>query len=228
MRDLSRQLQQGLLPRDAPGVLGYDIAAGTSQRENGHGSSIWDWLKLPDDRFALVTMDVAPGSFPAAHHLAMVRAFLRELRAEAPGLDSLMRRVNTAISRTAALGMASHVECGVLALGSDSVSQLSAGSVPGGVIRREGTMEEFPSYGPPLGLLDGFHYGAIDYPVRAGDVVVALSHGAKGLLRGAADVVAELHGQPGAEVVAKLQKAIGKSGRPGDAREISVLFARKH
>ena len=86
----------------------------------------------------------------------------------------------------------------------------------------------FPSHGPPLGLMDGFRYGSVEVPLRAGDVTVVLSHGAKGLLRGAADVVAELHGKPAGEVVSKLQTAIKKAGIGQDQREVSILFARKH
>jgi len=227
LRELSRRLQQALLPRNAPSLQGYDIAAGTTQEAEGHGSSAWDWFVLPDGRPALITLDVSPGAFPTAHGLAMVRAFLRELHAERPDLGSLLRRVNAAISRTST-GVTGYVECGVLALSPDGVSWLSAGTVPGGVIRREGTMDEFPSYGPPLGLLDGFRYGSIDVPLRAGDVAVVLSHGAKGLFRGAADVAAELHGKPAGEVVSKLQAAIQKAGGGQDHRELSILFVRKH
>lgn len=228
MRELSRRLQRALLPTTAPSVSGYDIAAGTTREDEGHGSSIWDWFTLPDGRAALVTFDATPSDFPAAHELAMARAFLRELHAEEPELGSLLRRVNTAVSRTSARGMNRFVDCSVLALGDEGVSWLSAGTVPGGVIRREGTMKEFPAYGPPLGLMDGFRYGATEVPLRAGDVVVVLSRGAKGLLRGAADLAAEYHGKPAGEVVEKLQKAVSKATGEGDDREISMLFARKH
>lgn len=226
MRDLSRRLQQALLPRNAPALQGYDIAAGTTREEDGHGSSIWDWFQLPGGRPALFTLDVAPSGFPAAHGLAMARGLLRELHCGDPDLGGLVRRVNGALARTAT-GLGGFIECGLVALGPGGVTWLSAGTVPGGVIRREGTMDEFPSSGPPLGLMDGFRYGSVEVPLRAGDVAVVLSHGAKGLFRGAADLVAELHGKPAGDVVSKLQTAIRRAGGQ-DQRELSILFARKH
>ena len=227
MRDLSRRLQQALLPRNAPTLEGYDIAAGTTPDPDGQGSSVWDWFALPDGRPVLVTLDVTPGSFPAAHCLALARAFLRELPAAGADPGSLLTRANSAISRTSVAGVEGTVDCAALILGPERCEWASAGAVPGGIIRQEGTMDDFPSHGPPLGLMDGFRYGAVQVPLRSGDVAVVLSHGARGLFRGAADLAAEFHGKPAAEVVSKLQAAIKRAGTAADQREHSIIFARK-
>jgi hypothetical protein len=157
----------------------------------------------------------------------MVRAFLRELSAEGSDLGALLRRVNTAIARTFVPGVEGPVDCGVLVLGARGTSWLGAGSVQGGVLRRDGRLDEFASGGPPLGLLDGFRYGATDVSFHPSDVIVTLSHGARGLFRGAADVVGELHGKPAGEVVSKLQAALRKAQLP-DTGEHSLLFVRKN
>jgi serine phosphatase RsbU (regulator of sigma subunit) len=226
-RDLSRRLQRALLPRNAPSLPGYDVAAGTALANDGHGRSLWDWFMLPDGRAALVTLNVTPTGFPAAHSLAVGRAFLRELSGDGADVGSLLRRVNSALSRTSVPGIGSPADCALLALGAGEASWLGAGAVHGGVLRRDGTMEEFPSGGPPLGLLDGFRYGPFGVSLRAGDVVVALSHGARGLFKGAADVVAELHGKPAGEVVSRLQAALQKASGGQASGEHSVLFVRK-
>jgi phosphoserine phosphatase RsbU/P len=173
VRDLSRQLQRALLPRNAPNIPGYDVAAGTTSEEDGPGSSIWDWFTLPDGRPCLVTLDTPPSAFPAAHSLALVRAFLWQLPEEGKDVGGLLRRVNAAVSRTAVPGLESNVECGILVPDAESTSWLSAGTVAAGVIRREGTVEDLPSQGPPLGLMDGFRYGAMEVSLRAGDLIVA-------------------------------------------------------
>ena len=226
MRDLSRRLQRALLPRSAPAVSGFDVAAGTALLDNGSGSSIWDRFALPDGSRALVTLSVTPGDFPSAHALAIVRAFLREHAGEDGDLGTLLERVNTAVSRTFVPGTQGPVDCGVLVLSPERTTWLGAGAVHGGVLRRDGRMDELTSGGPPLGLLDGFRYGAVDVTFHAADVIVALSHGARGLFRGAADVVAELHGKPGGDVVSRLQGALQKAQGQGRG-EHSVLFVRK-
>lgn len=226
-RELSRSLQQALLPRNAPTLAGYDVAAGSTAPSEAHGCSIWDWFTLPDGRVALLTLNVSPGAFPAAHSLALVRAFLRELSGEGKDAASLLGRVNAAISRTAVSGMESPADCALIALGGAEVSWLGAGGVHGGVLRRDGTMEPFPSGGPPLGLMDGFRYAPVGVSLRTGDVIFALSHGARGLFKGAADVVAELHGKPAGEIVTRLQAALGKAAGENATTEHSVLFVRK-
>jgi sigma-B regulation protein RsbU (phosphoserine phosphatase) len=227
LRELSRSLRQALLPRTAPSFAGYDIAAGTALEPDGAGNSLWDWFALPDGSPALYTLNAAATAFPPAHDLALARAFLRELPSDRADLGSLLRRVNTAITRTAAQGIDGTIDCGVLALSAENLSWLGAGTVVGGVIRRSGTMEEFPSSGPPLGLMDGFRYGAADVAMKAGDVAIVLSHGGRGLMRGAADVAAELHGKPAGEVVSKLQSAIQRVAGGNDQGEHSILLVRK-
>jgi hypothetical protein len=99
--------------------------------------------------------------------------------------------------------------------------------VPGGVIRRDGTFEEFGAHGPPLGVLGGFKYAVQEFPMGAGDTALVLSHASPGLFLGAADLVAQLHGKPAGDVVATLHRAIRKA--QGENRtETSVLYARKH
>ena len=173
-----------------------------------------------------MTLSGTPKDFPAAHSLAMARAFIRELAGDGPALDGLLRRVNTAVARTFVPALEGPVDCGILVLGEERTSWLGAGTVHAGVLRRDGTLEELPSGGPPLGLLDGFRYTVTDVSFHTADVIVALSHGTRGLFRGAADVVAELHGKPAGHVVSRLQSALQKAQGQG-AGEHSVLFVRK-
>ena len=72
----------------------------------------------------------------------------------------------------------------------------------------EGTFEEFSSQGPPLGVMDGFHYRTARHPMSVGDACIVLSDGSAGLFKGAADLVAGLVGKPVADVVSTVHKAI--------------------
>lgn len=224
---LSRRVQQALLPRNAPRVEGYDIGAGTMVEAHGRGASVWDWLVLPDQRTALVTFDVRAEGLPPSVHLATARGVLRAAAAEGGGLHDILRRMNAAMAAAAAEDQMQHVECGILVLSDASLEWASAGRVPCGVIRRDGAFEELGSHGPPLGMMEGFQYGSERVRVSTGDTVIVLSHASTGLFRGAADLVAQIHGKPAGEVVTTLHRGIRKV--QGDVpEEISVLFVRKH
>ena len=225
--EVSRVMQAGLLPSAAPRVEGFDVAAGTTTEEAGRGGSVWDWLSLGDGRTALLTLDVRQDGFPAAHHLGVARAVLRGLAADHATPSQLLVKSNEALSAAAIEGLDQFVEVGILVMGSEGVEWASAGRVPGGLIRRNGTFEEFSAHGPPLGMMGGFMYKRQSLTMGSGDTAFVLSHASPGLFLGAADLMAQLHGKPAGEVVTTLHKAIRKA--QGDQRtETSVLYARKH
>jgi len=224
---ISRVMQAGLMPQTAPRLAGYDIAAGTTTEEQGRGGSVWDWMPLGDKRTALMSVDVAQDGFPAAYHLGAARAVMRALGTNSTSVSDLLKGANEALSAAGVQGLDQFVQMGILVVGDDGLEWASAGRVPGGIIRRDGTFEQFGAHGPPLGMMGGFKYNVQSFKMSAGDTAFVLSHGSQGLFLGAADLLAQLHGKPAGEMVTSLHRAIRKA--QGDERtETSVLFVRKH
>ena len=206
---------------------GYDIGAGTMIEPEGRAATVWDWLSLADGRTALITLDVRAEGLPPAVHLATARGVLRAAAPEGGGLDRILQRMNAAMAASALADVDQHVECGMLVALAEGLEWASAGRVPCGVIRRSGAFEELSSHGPPLGMMDGFQYGRETLAMSTGDTAIVLSRASTGLFRGAADLVAQIHGKPAGEVVSTLHRGVRKA--QGDhPEEISVLFVRKH
>ncbi len=226
VREMSRILQKGLLPEEAPRVSGFDIAAGTRQESDGVGRTIWDYFHLGDDRIGLVSLNVQGEGLPAGHYLAVARSLFRELAKDHNDLQGLLARVNSGLAVAVVEGMGQYVEAGVLLPSEGGVEWAGAGRCPGAVIRRSGVFEEFSTHGPPLGMLEGFMYGTQRMELGAGDAVIVLSEAPQGIFRGAADLVASLQGKPVGEVVSTVHKAL-KKAQEGEAAETSVLFIRK-
>lgn len=226
VREMSRLLQRGLLPRNAPRVEGYDIAAGTSLEESGEGRTVWDAVPLVDGRIVLVSLLVRGDGFLPAHHLAVARALLREIARHESRITEILQRTNEGIAGSAVEGVDPIVECGLLAPAEGAVIWSGAGRSPGAVLRRDGNYVELPSHGPPLGMMEGFRYASERVEMAPGDVALVLSEASRGLFRGAADLVATLDGKPVGEVVSMVHKALRKAGG-GDVPETSVLFARR-
>ncbi len=164
---------------------------------------------------------------PPAYQLALSRAFLREAAAREASVDRLLSDVNGMLTRNSVSGVEQYVACGVLVPNEGGVAWSSGGGIPGAVIRRDGTFDEFPSHGPPLGMLEGFQYAAQTFEVGAGDMVIVLSQGSAGMFRGAADLVSNLQQKPAGEVVSTVHTAIRRA-QGDDAPETTVLFVRKH
>ncbi|MDX1566189.1 MAG: cyclic nucleotide-binding domain-containing protein [Longimicrobiales bacterium] len=226
MREVSRLLQRGLLPRNAPKVAGYDIAAGTSLEDDGEGRTAWDAIPLEGGDTALVSLLVRGDGFPPAHYLAVARALLREVARSGATARDLLERANEGMADATVEGMNQYVECGLLVPTDDGVVWSGAGRTPAAVLRHDGNYVELQSHGPPLGMMGGFRYGIQRLQMAQGDVALVLSEASKGLFRGAADLVATLEGKPVREVVETVHRALRRA-RGGDVPETSVLFARR-
>jgi CRP-like cAMP-binding protein len=226
VRELSRIIQKGLLPAEAPRVSGFDIAAGTKQEADGAGSTIWDSFRLGDGRIGLLSLNVQGEGLPGGHFLAIARSLFRELAKNHDDLQGLLARVNSGLAVAVVEGMDQYVEAGVLLPYEGGVEWAGAGRCPGAIIRRSGVFEEFSTHGPPLGMLEGFMYGTQRMELGAGDAVIVFSEASQGIFRGAADLVASLQGKPVGEVVSTVQKAIGKA-QSEEGAETSILFVRK-
>jgi serine phosphatase RsbU (regulator of sigma subunit) len=225
--EVSRVVQRQLLPRNAPRIEGYDIAAGTTTEDLGRGHTVWDWMRLGDGRPAIFTYNVQGEGLPPSHDLVAVRAVLRALVVYVSELKEILFRANAALSEAAVAGGGRFIECGVAIPGPEGVEWSAAGRVPAGVIRRDGTFAELGSDGPPLGMMEAFRYGTQKVSMGPGDVLVALTEASGGIFRGAADLVAQVHGKTAGEVVSTLHRAVRKAY--GDQpRETTALLIRKH
>jgi len=218
-------VRNALLPREVPAVPGYDVAGGTATHEDGSGDTLWDALRLADDRTALIVLKASAGVVPAAFYVGVGRSLFRGLAAAHDSLEDLMAAVN----RTLATGLPEAtdqiLECAVLLPGPEGVTWSSAGSCPGGIIGRDGTFESLPSQGPPMGVMEGFKYGVTRHPMSVGDSCVTLSHASSGLFKGTADLVAGMVGKPVADVVSTVHRAIRQS--QGESSEVSVVYLRR-
>lgn len=225
--ELSRLIQRGILPREAPRLQGYDLGAGTLLEEQSEGRTMWDHFALADGRVGLAVVQVGGDGLPAGHYLALMRALFRSLAAHAADLGKILEGANRGLAAAAVEGVDQPVEVGLLAVGERGVDWVRAGWCPGAVIRRTGVLEELPAHGPPLGVLGGFRYEGNAVHLGPGDELLVLSEAPPGLFRGAADLVASLQGKPVGEIVTTLQKALRKA-RGQEGAETSVLLLRKH
>lgn len=223
---VSRMMRDAILPREAPRIEGYQVAAGTAREEEGRGGSVWDWFHLRDGRTALLTLDVRQDGLPAAHHLGLARAVLRASAATGPSIPDLLAMANEALTSSSGGAVNQFVEAGLLVVGPEEVEWASAGRVPGGVIRRNGMFSELGAHGPPLGMMGGFRYAVQHIPLGGGDTAFVLSHGSHGLFLGAADLVAQLHGKPAGDIVSTLHRGI-RGAMVDDRAESSVLYVMR-
>jgi serine phosphatase RsbU (regulator of sigma subunit) len=222
-------MQRAMVPTTAPRIEGFEVAGGTTLEDEGRGNTTWDHVALPDGRTAVVVLDVRSDGLPAAHVAGLARAAIRTAAQSESDPPRLLRAVNQALAGMNLDGADQFVECGVLVAGDGAVEWASAGRVPAGVLGRDGTLHQLGSHGPPLGMMEGFGYGAERIETGPGDAVLLLSSASMGLFRGAADLVAQVHGKPAGEVVKTVHRAIRKAQEGDDStEEISAVYLRRY
>ena len=131
IRGISRMMHRSLLPRTAPDVEGYELAAETRFPPHAYGRTMWDAFRLADGRTALAVLHVRGDGLPPAYQLAFARLLLRTLGGETDELPTLLPRLNDSLSEHGPQGFDQFVECGLVALGGGSVEWASAGRMPG-------------------------------------------------------------------------------------------------
>jgi len=77
-------------------------------------------------------------------------------------------------------------------------------------------------------MMEGFAYGSERVQTGTGDAVLVLSSGSVGLFRGAADLVAQVHGKPAGEGGKTGHRAFRKAQEnAGSGEEMSTVYLRR-
>jgi len=223
-RDISQLILTGILPRGVPKLDGASVAAGTALALEGEGRTVWLSFTTPGPGTGFAVLQVRGYGLPPAHQLAVARALLMEAARHAAGPGELLARLNEGMLESATNGVDQNVEIGVMIVDGRRIRWSCAGSVGGAIVRREGKFEELPSHGPPLGVLPGFSYGVREVELGTGDQVLVVSETSHGLVRGAADLVAQRKDREIGEVVGALHKAIQKAHQDHNFEVSAVLI----
>ncbi len=159
-------VQAGLLPRHAPQLPGYDVAAACVPARTVSGD-FYDWQVQPDGSLSLLIADVMGKGMPAALLMATLRAALRPaLAAHAPAsaLRFVARALTDDLERAEAFAtlflvqldpirhIARYVDAGhglaMLARADGTLLSLAGGGLPLGVLRDPSIRERELALGP--------------------------------------------------------------------------------
>lgn len=226
LRQFSRLVLRGLEPRSTPQVEGFRIAGATARDETMGGGSLWDAFTTDDGRAVMTLMDVKGQGLPPAYLIAITRAVLHEVASEEP-FEGLLGRLNSAIFRNLFEGLDECVEAALIEIADGRLRWSCAGDQPGVLIRADGSTEETPTHGPPLGILPAFDYGVATMELEPGDTFLALSEAPAGLVSGMVDLVrARLEADPG-ELAQVLQSALQQVQSRGAETDVAFVVVRK-
>lgn len=171
--DLARRLQKSLLPkrrRDNFPVIGVNRPA------HEISGDFYDYFELADGRVAFIVGDISGKGLDAA--LLMVRAasLLRWAGKDGVAPSAWLARANDELCETTQDGRFVCALVGYCDRAATRVRFAGAGFPPV-IVRRAGTFTDYPSGGPPLGIMTGLVYEDHEVDLEGG-TLYAFSDGA--------------------------------------------------
>lgn len=222
LRQFSRLVQRGLLPRHAPDASGYEIAGGAFQQEGGFARSLWDHARLASGQPCLAVMDVKGAGLPPAYVLGITRALLHQIAPGQKDVDGALTRLNGAISENIFEGLDECVEVALLSFGEEGAHMAIAGEQPAVVVRSDGELNTLKSQGLALGIVPSFNFKGKNVPLGRGDTLLLFSEAEAGLLRGITDLILGHRQESAAKLAEMLQTALYRAGGKDDVSFVVV------
>ena len=174
---VGQQIQNALLPSEAPEVVGLDVS-GSSVSATMIGGDYYDYFALPDGRLGLAVADVAGKGVPAGLIMTATRALFRAAAVRHSEPQVILEDVNKLLC---AERFGSRFVTALVAAidpATGHVTYASAGhDAP--LILRSGSeeVEDHPMPALPLGLRPDATYTALQMQLGRGDVMVMYTDG---------------------------------------------------
>jgi len=236
--NIARGIQQGLLPREMPGVPGFDVA-GWNQPADETGGDFFDLLPLDGGRLAVAIADATGHGIGPALVMVEARALLRALVGRSSCLARAVTDVHDLLCLDLPEGRFVTAFCGILDTADGRLEFMSAGQGPILIYEAAtGAIRDLPAQGLPLGFVPGMDYEGSTHVVLApSDVLVLLTDGFYEWARADGEpfgiervcaLVRRHHARPAAEMIRILHDAVVEfaAGCPQDDDLTAVIVKR--
>lgn len=175
--EIARSIQMNLLPKQAPIVPGFDLAAMTLPAKRV-GGDYYDFIQIDSDHLGIAVADVSGKGVPAAILTASMRAALQvEARRSENQLGDIIRNLNEMACRDAADNMFVAVFFGILQLSSRRFRYINAGHCYPFFRERDGTESELDIGGCVLGVLPDREFKQGEVRLTPGSTMIIYSDG---------------------------------------------------
>ncbi|HPF70624.1 MAG TPA: SpoIIE family protein phosphatase [Candidatus Krumholzibacteria bacterium] len=165
-----------ILPSELPPLDGYELSARLVPCFEV-GGDLYDGQVLADGRYAVVIGDVTGKGMGAALLVSHILSLSRFMLAEGWALAPLMARLNRQIFQCTDFIRFSTFFLVIVDPATGRLEYANAGHNPPLVVRADGSVEECPGTGLPIGMLEDSQYGTGELVLGPGDLLAMFSDG---------------------------------------------------
>jgi serine phosphatase RsbU (regulator of sigma subunit) len=230
----ARQLQLSMLPREMPDCSGVEIAA-SMETATEVGGDYYDFVCMPGGSLTAVIGDATGHGMNAGTVVAATKGLYHAM-SEEEDLTDILKKVSFALKKMNLPGL--YMALAIARIHGDRVELVGSG-LPAALVYRaaDGSVEEFPLKGAPLGSFLNFPYRVSEFVLSKGDAIVMLTDGFPELFNPdremlgyerAAEIVAENGSRSAQEIVEAFATEVERwSGpnRPDDDVTVVALKA---
>ncbi len=231
------EIQQSLLPPEAPLIPGYDLA-GYNLPSLTVGGDYYDFLPYKDGRLGLAVGDVSGKGMPAALLMSSLQARVQMLVETASDPASAVTTLNRNIAERCPLGKFITFFYGVLETSTGRLQYSNAGHNYPLLVRADGTVEQLTGSGIVMGLFPSVQYELQEKVLLPGDTLALFSDGVTEAAneageefgeKGLAGFLATHKFDPSASVVERLAHHVRLwSGKASFADDFTVVLVRRY
>ncbi|UCG17586.1 MAG: SpoIIE family protein phosphatase [Phycisphaerales bacterium] len=231
-------IQQSLLPKQAPQVEGFDIA-GWNRPADETGGDFYDFVELPDGRLGLLIADATGHGIGPALIVSECRAILRALASTTDDLETVIARANDLLFRDLDGGRFVTMFFGVLTPSASRIDYVSGGHGPLLLYRhQDGARLKLNATTMPLGIIPQIDAAPADPVVlESGDVFILVTDGffewanAEDEQFGVDrlfDLIHEHRSRSAADLISLLHEAVADFGRDtGQADDLTAIVVKR-
>ena len=176
--EVANQMQHALLPSKSPEVLGYHFFE-FYESALMVGGDYYDYVMLPEDRFAAIVGDVAGKGVSAAILMAKLSSDVRFWLAREPDTAKAMGQINASFSRHGWDDRFVTMVVAVVDPRSHTLTLVNAGHMPPMLRNSVGEVLEIggDEAGLPVGVVDDFDFESYHRELEPGDFVTIFTDG---------------------------------------------------
>lgn len=176
---LAYDIQQSFLPKSIDaGSLADRFSISASMLPAKHvGGDFFDYFMIDDEWIAIAVGDVSGKGVPAAMFMSVSRMVLKSAARDGGTSGQILTRVNSLLAEDNPEGMFVTVAFARLNLVTGEFNLASGGHEEIFVLGADGSMEQFGSGGPALGLFDGPVYKEKTFSLAPGSQIIFATDG---------------------------------------------------
>lgn len=230
------EIQQTLLPTEAPEYEGYDLA-GYNLPCRTVGGDYYDFVPYKDGRLALVVGDVSGKGLPAALLMSSLQARVQMLRETNPDPGTAVTILNRSLAERCPLGKFITFFYALLDTSTGTLKYSNAGHNYPLLLRANGAVEQLSGSGMVMGLFPAVYYEVRETKLEPGDLLALYSDGvteassAKGVEfgeEGLTQFLSDQKSEPCSQIVASLADHVRRwRGSSSFTDDFTIVLARR-